>query len=233
MAKLITWNCNMAFRKKKDRILQYDPDIIVIQECENPDTNGDWSEFTDWRWIGENKHKGLGVFSRNGLSLQPTGVDGQGGELTIPVKTDGAGKVLGVWALNDKRNPQNRYIGQVYRTVRAFREFIDANTALLGDFNWNRPWDDSPKSPLCGDFSDTVDLLNSRGLKSVYHSLNDSDFGSEADPTFFMHKKQDRDYHIDYVFLPKTVIESVTSFSVGKYDDWIDGSDHMPIVVEL
>lgn len=233
MTTLVTWNCNMAFRTKKDLILQYDPDILVIQECENPDTKGDWSEFSDWRWIGENEHKGLGVFSRNGLSLESADVRGQGGLLTILVATDGPIDVLGVWAMNDEQNPEKRYIGQVYTAVREYREFIDSDTAVIGDFNWNSIWDESPKSPLYGDFSDTVGILNECGLRSAYHTLNDSDFGSEATPTFFMHKKQDREYHIDYIFLPEVVVESTVGLSVGEYGDWIDASDHMPIMVEL
>ena len=39
MTTLTTWNCNMAFRKKKDQILRYDPDVLVVQECENPYLN--------------------------------------------------------------------------------------------------------------------------------------------------------------------------------------------------
>jgi exodeoxyribonuclease III len=35
--KIITWNCNMAFRKKADLLLKYQPDILIIPECEHPD----------------------------------------------------------------------------------------------------------------------------------------------------------------------------------------------------
>ena len=36
MTTVVSWNCNMAFRKKYEKILRYDPDIVVVQECENP-----------------------------------------------------------------------------------------------------------------------------------------------------------------------------------------------------
>lgn len=232
MTTLVTWNCDMAFRKK-GKILQYDPGILVIQDCEDPDTKGDRSEFSDRRWIGENEHKGLAVFSRNDYSLESTAVEGRGGQLTIPITTDGPVDMLGAWAINDEQNPEKRYIGQVYTTIQEYREFIDTRTAVLGDFNWNSIWDESPKSPLWGDFSDTVDILNAHGLQSVYHTLYDYDFGSEAAPTFFMYKKRDRGYHIGYVFLPEMVAESGADLSVGEYGDRIDASDHMPIIVEL
>jgi exodeoxyribonuclease III len=33
--KIITWNCNMAYRKKADFILEENPDILIVSECEN------------------------------------------------------------------------------------------------------------------------------------------------------------------------------------------------------
>jgi exonuclease III len=223
----------MAFRKKKAQILRYDPDILVIQECESPSANGDWSEFSDWIWVGEDEHKGLGIFSRNDISLEPGDITGRGGRFSIPVTTDTAVNVLGVWAMNDERNPKKRYIGQVYTTLRDYREWIDSDTVVVGDFNWNIIWDKSPDGPLRGDFSDTVGILNDCGLRSAYHSVAGSDFGDEDAPTFYMHKKRDREYHIDYIFAPDAAVDSVSEFIIGEYDDWIDASDHMPVIVEI
>lgn len=64
--KIITWNCNMAFRKKADLILAYEPDILIIPECEHPDKLNFAKETlkpTDVFWYGTNPNKGLGVFS--------------------------------------------------------------------------------------------------------------------------------------------------------------------------
>lgn len=36
--KILTWNCNGAFRKKFQEIKNIDADIYVIQEAENPIT---------------------------------------------------------------------------------------------------------------------------------------------------------------------------------------------------
>ncbi|MCL7418909.1 MAG: endonuclease/exonuclease/phosphatase family protein, partial [Halalkalicoccus sp.] len=229
----VTWNCNMAFRKKKERLLQYDPDILVIQECESPTKSGNWDEFSDWIWVGENENKGLGVFSRNGFSLETAPVERIGGRFTVPITVDDETKILAVWAMNDERNSENRYIGQVYRALRDYSEFIDRNTVVAGDFNWNVVWDESPKSPLRGDFSDTIECLRAGSLQSAYHTMTDSAFGAEKDPTFFMHKKRDKEHHTDYIFVPEERIESVADFAVGAYDDWIDLSDHMPIEIEL
>lgn len=221
----------MAFRRKKDQILEHDPDVLVIQECENPDTRGDWPEFSDWRWIGDNPNKGLGVFSRNGLTLDTADVDDHDSEYVLPVSVSGLVDVLGVWAMNDEDEPRKRYIGQVYRALQHCRNFLDSSTIVAGDFNWNRIWDESPNGPLYGDFSDTVEVLNDAELCSSYHDWTGDDFGSEAEPTFFMHKKEERPYHTDYVFIPDAVTESVDGFSVGSYDEWVEASDHVPMIL--
>ena len=64
--KIITWNCNMAFRKKAGLILAYKPDILIIPECEHPDKLKfpvGTPEPTDTLWFGTNHNKGLGIFS--------------------------------------------------------------------------------------------------------------------------------------------------------------------------
>lgn len=234
MTKLVTWNCNMAFREKKDALLEHDPDILVIQECENPKAKGDWSEFSDWEWAGDNDNKGLAVFSRNDYSLELIDIEGHNCRYILPVRVMELFDVLGIWAMNSETNPEQRYIGQVYTALQQCEEFVDADTIIAGDFNWNIIWDESPDSaPLRGNFSDTVEILNDIGLRSSYHTLTDSEFGDEAKPTFFMHKKQDRPYHTDYLFLPDSLIGSVANFSVGSYEAWIAASDHMPIMIEL
>ncbi|GAA0284389.1 hypothetical protein [Halobacterium noricense] len=48
-----------------------------------------------------------------------------------------------------------------------------------------------------------------------------------------MHKKEERPYHIDYAFVPRGLMESDVEVTVGGYDDWIDASDHMPLLVTI
>jgi len=71
--RIITWNCNMAFRKKADIILAHKPDILVVPECEHPDKlkfNADTPKPNDVLWFGSNQNKGLGIFSYCDLNLR-------------------------------------------------------------------------------------------------------------------------------------------------------------------
>ncbi|QGA81546.1 endonuclease/exonuclease/phosphatase family protein [Halomicrobium sp. LC1Hm] len=230
MTTIATWNCNMAFREKKYPLLEEDTDILVVPECENPETKGGWDEFTDWKWMGENDNKGLGVFTRNGISIESV-TEIEGCRYAMAVRTNLL-DLLAVWAMNEKRNPRQRYIGQVWTALQSYSDFVSDNAIVLGDFNWNIIWDESPKSPLCGNFSETVEELNKHGLRSVYHQVTGDEFGEEASPTLFMHKKEDRPYHTDYVFFPEAMLKSA-DISVGNYDEWIDASDHMPIIIDV
>jgi hypothetical protein len=228
--RLVTWNCNQAFRRKQHELLDIEPDIAVVPECEHPAEKGDWSAWTDWRWTGDDPHKGLGVFTRGGITASDTTEIAEADHF-LHVETD-AVDVLAVWAMNDRENPRQRYIGQLHTVLETHSELIDEDTVVAGDFNWNVMWDESPNSPLCGDLSDVRATLNENGLHSAYHAVRGDEFGEEAEATFHMHKKEDRPHHIDYAFVPKHQIGSKAEVTVGRYDDWIDASDHMPLLVE-
>lgn len=234
--KLVTWNCNMAFRKKKERILHYSPDILVIQECEDPARKGQWTEFTSWVWFGDNRHKGLGVFARNGFHVKVMDqVSCHVGRYIVPVKITGTAEIVlfAVWAMDDKNDSKKRYIGQVYTAIEAYKNLIGAKSIVVGDFNWNAIWDTTTSRLLYGNFASTVAIMEKRGLCSAYHFFTNSVFGKESDPTLFLLKKRSRPYHIDYIFVPCDWISKLRNFWVGVYDEWIESSDHMPMMVEI
>jgi len=228
--RIVTWNANMAFRNKKHDILDWNPDVLVIQESENPAHNGDWGEFDDWAWVGDNPNKGLAVYTRNGHTIDRIDTATTTAEYFHPVTVAGR-TIIGVWAMNDKDTPSRRYIGQVHTALQDYDGLIDSDTIVAGDFNWNVQWDENPKSALVGDFGDVAGVLNDNGLVSAYHSSAGIEYGGEPCSTFFMHKKESKPYHTDYVFAPSGIVES-GSVRVGRFDEWIDASDHMPVLLD-
>ncbi|GGL43155.1 endonuclease/exonuclease/phosphatase family protein [Halarchaeum grantii] len=232
MVRLATWNCNMAFRKKQDAILAWDPDVLVVPECEDPERVGEWSEFTDWRWTGEDEHKGLAVFTRNDVTIDGVASGQTESRHVLPVEIDGAPDIFAIWAMNAEHDPKRRYIAQLYTALIEYATFLEGDTVVAGDYNWNHQWDDSPNGPLYGTLEDVVARLHDMGLESAYHRLRDVTYGAEPDPTFFMHKKRDRGYHIDYVFSNRGRLNGA-EIRIGDYDEWVDASDHVPLLVDL
>ena len=69
--KIVTWNCNMKLNSKIEDIKKFNEDIYVIRDCENP-LKKDSMQYLDFAsnhiWIGDNEHKGLGIFAREYIS---------------------------------------------------------------------------------------------------------------------------------------------------------------------
>ena len=71
--RVITWNCKMKFREDYKLIFPLKPDILIVPECEDiQKINLDLfsNTVTDSYWIGDNKSKGLGVFTFNGFKIK-------------------------------------------------------------------------------------------------------------------------------------------------------------------
>jgi exodeoxyribonuclease-3 len=71
---------------------------------------------------------------------------------------------------------------------------------MAGDFNSSQAWG-RPGRPY--HHADMVQTLATPGLVSVYHRYYRENQGSETRITFYMARKKERGFHIDYCFLPK------------------------------
>ena len=116
--KIITWNCNMAFRKKADLILAYKPDILIVPECEHPDKlifKEESQKPTDVLWFGKNVHKGLGIFSYSDFRFQVLKAHNEDLKMIIPIAVSGRGlnfNLFAIWA-NNPMDRDGRYVTQV------------------------------------------------------------------------------------------------------------------------
>ena len=220
----------MAFRKKQRILLnELDPDIAFIQECEHPDKFKE-KLFPFYIWEGgENKNKGIAVFSKNEIIQLDRKSPSR---FYIPFMVNGT-VFIGIWAMDDKEKPKNRYIAQVWNILNEYKELFDTNIIILGDFNWNIIWDEKESYSLAGDFRLVNSMLNNNSIVSVYHHHFNEVFGKEKNSTYFMHKNQEKKYHTDYIFLKKNTMDNIKNFSVGQYNEWIEYSDHMPLFLEI
>ena len=82
----------MAFRKKADLILKYKPDILIVPECEHPDKllfPVNTQRPTDALWFGENRHKGLAIFSYGDFRFTVRSNHNQELKMIIPISVTG------------------------------------------------------------------------------------------------------------------------------------------------
>ncbi len=234
--KLVTWNCQGAFRKKAEAILELRPDILIIQECEHPDKlkfNSGTQIPSDIFWYSDGGKKGIGIFSYSDYKFELLPVFNPKFRYIIPLNVKGHGQtftLLAVWAMNNKENHDARYIGQVWLAINYYKELLNDSTILIGDFNSNKIWDYKGR---VGNHTDVVNHLALKDIHSVYHNYFDIEQGKENNPTFFLQRNKDKPYHIDYCFASSRLFQKVEKLEIGEYEKWIALSDHTPLTIKF
>ncbi len=233
--KLVTWNCSGAFRTKCNVIEnEYQPDILVVQECEDPARSTrayrDWSG--DYLWHGKNKNRGIGVFDRAGVGLKRLRWSDDELESFLPCQLGNGVKILGVWTKH-ANSPNFRYIGQFWKYLQKHREKLaSAESAVIaGDFNSNACWDEWDR---WWNHSDVVRELSEIGIESFYHRYFGEAQGEETRPTLYHLRRREKAYHVDYIFGSIGLISNDSlAVSVGLVDEWLEHSDHMPLIAQI
>lgn len=234
--RLITWNCQGAFRKKINSILAYKPDILVIPESEHPDKL-DFDSITEkpnsLHWHGDNSHKGIGIYSFADYKFELLPSFNPEFRYILPFLVTGKGRkfnMFAIWAMDNKENYNQRYIGQIWLAIKHYSELLTNSTILVGDFNSNKIWDYKGR---VGNHSDVVSQLSNNNIHSIYHSYFKSEQGSEKHPTFFLQRNKNKPYHIDYCFASIDLVEKVQNVKIGTYEDWTGESDHSPLMIDF
>jgi exonuclease III len=247
--KIVTWNCNGALRKKLHDVDALDADLLVIQECEDPQfyqkSYREWAG--DYLWIGTSKNKGIGVFPKNGNRVSPSlwrgtftinGLSSDHPSLTwstsdlklfLPFKVNSDLTILAVWTKGSDAEAFG-YIGQLWKYLQIHAHDLSRPaTMIVGDLNSNAIWD---KMDRWWSHSGVISELANANIHSLYHHAMSEDQGSESAPTFFLHRKINKPYHIDYAFVSADLLNKC-AIQVGDSSDWLHVSDHMPLIVTV
>ncbi len=232
--KIITWNCNMAFRKKAEFILAHKPDILVVPECEHPDKiifKTGLPKPTQILWYGNNRNKGLGIFSYNNYELNILDTYKPSLKTIIPISVKGKDiefTLFAIWAFNPT-DKDGVYVEQIWKAIHHYDKFLsDENIILTGDFNSNTIWDRKYRE---GNHSAVVKKLEEKKIYSCYHLHHRQLQGKELHPTLYMYRHKDKPYHIDYCFVSERLMKKVKSVEIGTYKNWTPYSDHVPVIV--
>ncbi|WP_445749181.1 endonuclease/exonuclease/phosphatase family protein [Polaribacter sp.] len=233
--KIVSWNCNGAFRNKFEFILDLNADIYIIQECENPRETSHknyqkWAE--NYIWIGDSKNKGLGIFAKKEFKLKKLNWSNKFKDHSVkyflPCSVNNEFELLAVWT-HRNNSPNFGYIGQFWKYFQVNKK--NFKTILLaGDFNSNSIWDEWDR---WWNHSDVVKDLQELRIESLYHKFTNEKQGFESKPTLFFQKKIDRPYHIDYFFGSDFFQKKLKFIEIGNPEKWLSKSDHMPIFCEF
>lgn len=233
--KIITWNCNGAFRNKFERISEINADILIIQECENPNESKDknyknWA--TNYIWTGDSKNKGLGIFAKDDIKLKRLNYtnlyDNHPVKHFLPCKVNNDFDLLAVWT-HKNNSPNFAYIGQLWKYIQVNKENFK-DIVIAGDLNSNKIWDEWDR---WWNHSDVVRELSDLKIESLYHKVTGESQGEESKPTLYFQKNISKPYHIDYIFGSKKITEMFKNIKVGDKNSWLGLSDHMPIICDL
>jgi len=122
------------------------------------------------------------------------------------------------------------YIGQVWKFLQIHKsDLVGKKVIIIGDFNSNIIWD---KLDRWWNHSDVVRELAAIKIESLYHKFFNEQQGAETRPTFYMHRKTHKPYHIDYAFCSSEFLQN-SEIQIGEVNDWIKLSDHMPLIIDL
>nr|MBC7613897.1 endonuclease/exonuclease/phosphatase family protein [Pseudopedobacter sp.] len=229
--KIITWNCNGAFRKKFEFLDFFDSDILIIQECEDPEKSTDL-EYKKWAinylWIGDSKNKGLGVFAKPSVKIEKLNWENKGEKHFIPCRINNNFNLLAAWC-HGANSPTFGYIGQLWKYLQMNKSKLN-KSIIAGDFNSNVIWD---RWDRWWNHSDCVRELKELNIESVYHNYFQEIEGEESRPTFYLQRNLLKSYHIDYIFASNDFHSKIKNLEIGTFENWLKISDHMPIVLTL
>jgi exodeoxyribonuclease-3 len=225
--KIVTWNCCLKLASKYASIVRLKPDVLIVQECENLPSQ--FFSDAEYHWVGHNDRKGLGILTFGEKAKIDMSFNDKL-DYFLPLNLSSGQKILGVWSFTHRAGKRfgEGHKGHVSDALDYYQDWLnDSDSAIIcGDFNNSVIWDRGSKP---SNFSSTHQKLETLGFYSAYHKLRGESFGQESEDSLYHTKNQAKPYHIDYLYLKNIKAQNL---EVGKYEDWIALSDHMPLSLD-
>lgn len=221
--RIVSWNCNGAFARKLPAVAQFNADLLVIQEASERDVLA--LDAATTRWVGKG-HRGLAVIGQNGTTFRVDPSWDPTLPWFLPVHA-GELRVLAVWA--SVLTTSRRYVRLIHEALDRYDDFLDhPRTVIIGDLNSNSVFDGKHRGRS---HTDLVDRLSRKGLTSVWHHHHHEAHGQESRPTFYMYRRPERTWHLDYAFVSSSLLANA-ALAIGEPDPWLSLSDHLPLILD-
>jgi exodeoxyribonuclease III len=217
-------------KNKYKKLLNLRPDIAVIQECHHPDSFVNIVDYKDKIWYGDNKNKGLCVLSLSNDYKLTLLVEQIKYDWIVPIQVLGKANFILVVVWTQKKGYS--YGKMLYLALKEYVSlFMNQNVIVICDFNVDYNLKGSYSG--IGGFHTLTQLFNDLKISSCYHHFYHEDFGQESRATHFHQRKSQLPFHIDYCFVLRSILEDIKEFHIGKSKDWIEVSDHFPLILEI
>lgn len=134
-----------------------------------------------------------------------------------------------IWVIKQPKQSYGKYLYSVLKEYENL--YKHSPIIILGDFNIDQKLTSSYQGT--NGMIQISELLNQYKIHSCYHEFYKEDFGKESKSTYFHQRKIEMPFHIDYCFLSNSMIDQNTTFNIGDEKEWLEYSDHLPLIVEI
>jgi exonuclease III len=198
-----------------------------VQECKYYECVQVNSEFSNFTWYGDGKDSklGIGIFSNDyKFKLIPEFRYDVNFRYIVPysffLKNNMEIILFAIWTKNslDKDFHNLPYIYNIYEAIDYYKNIMNKNIILIGDFNSADKHNERKKEHL---------ELVSKLLTYNIHNCISKD--NETQPTFFLNFDTNFPYTDDYCFASDTI--KIDNAKIG--DSCLNYSDHCPLIVTL
>ncbi|WP_439488863.1 hypothetical protein [Algoriphagus sp.] len=146
----------------------------------------------------------------------------------LPCQINENMQLLAVWA-HSNNSPTFGYIGQFWKYLQLHKSKFN-EIIIAGDFSSSTKWDQWDR---WWNHSDVIRELKEINIESFYHLYFYERSGKEQQPTFFLQINLQKPYHIDYVFGSSFFKNKLNKVEIGKIEEWLLLSDHLPMFCEF